>query len=100
MCIRDSSMTGESGGGDRLPKKPTAEKEEAVFEAARTLPREQRADYLDKACGADASLRRRIDKLLQSDEEAGDFLAPASSPTGPNSTVVLSLQVTEKPGDI
>ena len=40
------------------------EHELALFGAALQLPVEQRAAYLEKACGADSDLRRRLDDLL------------------------------------
>src|SRR5258706_4233714 len=94
------SMTGESGGNDGLPNQPAAAKEESIFEAARALPREQRRDYLANVCGADQKLRERIELLLQSDEEAGDFLAPAPNPPDSNPTMLVTFPVMEKAGDI
>ena len=48
--------------------------EAAVFGAARRLPSGERAAYLDEACAGDASLRQRVEELLQASEEAGVFL--------------------------
>jgi eukaryotic-like serine/threonine-protein kinase len=36
----------------------------------------KRTAYLDKACGTDAALRRRVEELLQGHESAGDLLVP------------------------
>src|SRR5262245_33951637 len=52
----------------------TSEREVAVFAAARLLPPEQRTAYLDQTCASDASLRRRVESLLDAAEEAGTFL--------------------------
>jgi len=53
-------------------KTPTLE---SLFEAAAELKSaDQRAAYLEKACGKDTELRRQIERLLRSDEKAGDFL--------------------------
>ncbi len=41
---------------------------EAIFQAALDCEPEQRASFLDQACGEDDELRREIDSLLQSDE--------------------------------
>ena len=41
----------------------------AEFESA-----EERSEYLERACGNDIELRRQVEQLLQSDQEAGDFL--------------------------
>jgi len=51
-----------------------AERELAVFSAARQLPAGERAAYLNEACGHDAALRERIEELLRASEEAGAFL--------------------------
>jgi len=56
------------------------EHELAVFEAALQLPVEQRARYLEKACGADADLRRRVDDLLGAADRAGGFMRQTAVP--------------------
>ncbi len=48
--------------------------EVAVFSAARRLPPEERARYLDEACAGHAGLRQRIEELLRAGEEARGFL--------------------------
>jgi len=63
----------------------------------------ERARFLDEACGADAALRERVDKLLRAQEEVGAFMAqPSRKPAGldlhPTARVVIPL--TEKPGDL
>src|SRR6266446_2763622 len=50
------------------------DREVAVFSAARRLPAESRAAYLDEACAGDAALRQRVEELLRANEEAVDFL--------------------------
>jgi RNA polymerase sigma-70 factor, ECF subfamily len=35
----------------------------------------ERADYLDRACGGDAELRRRVERLLMAYPQAADFMA-------------------------
>jgi serine/threonine protein kinase len=54
--------------------------ERTLFLAAleRSDPAE-RAKFLDEACGDDLELRRRVEKLLEDDEEAGHFLEPPSA---------------------
>jgi serine/threonine protein kinase len=51
-----------------------------IFDAAmRRSPGKARVDYLDEACGGDAALRDRVDRLLVAFAEAGSFLeAPAA----------------------
>ena len=45
-----------------------------ILAEALGLPSAQRADYLDRACGDDAALRRKVEALLRAHEQAGDFL--------------------------
>jgi tetratricopeptide (TPR) repeat protein/tRNA A-37 threonylcarbamoyl transferase component Bud32 len=63
--------------------------EEALFAAAleKTTPAERRA-FLDEACGPDANLRRRLDRLLAADNATHGILegAPAVSPIGPSNS--------------
>ena len=49
--------------------------EESIFAVAleKADPAE-RAAYLDEACAGDPGLRRQVEALLQSHEEAGSFL--------------------------
>jgi WD40 repeat protein/serine/threonine protein kinase len=55
----------------------------------------ERARFLDEACGADAALRERVEKLLRAHEEIGGFMAqPSRSPAGLGGN-----PLTEKPGD-
>jgi len=76
---------------------PSAEqrREEEIFDAAVVLPAEERSAYLDRACNGDASLRRRIEILLQSHRKAETFLE-ASVPATGNPTIAISLPA-EKP---
>jgi len=50
------------------------DREVAVFSAARRLPAEARATYLDEACAGNAPLRQRVEDLFRASEEAGAFL--------------------------
>jgi serine/threonine protein kinase len=53
----------------------TARTEESVFaEALDKRSPEERAAFLDGACGSDAALRARVENLLRSHEQAGSFL--------------------------
>jgi WD40 repeat protein len=76
----------------------------AIFNEALDRPdAAARTRYLDEACGADAALRERVEKLLRADEAAGGFFSdPHSRPqasTSAASTVLPSASVTEKAGD-
>ena len=65
--------------------------------AARNSPAE-RAAYLDGACRGDERLRAEVEKLLLAHDQAGAFLEDPIAPPQ-HSTVVLSVPLTEKPGD-
>ncbi len=45
-----------------------------IFHAAVALPENERAAYLDRACGDDLSLRAAVESLLKSHEETGNFV--------------------------
>lgn len=48
---------------------------DSLFEAALDIESaEERAVFLDKACGNDLELREQLERLLQSNEQAGSFL--------------------------
>src|SRR5438093_645821 len=70
------------------------DREVALFSAARRMPTQSRAAYLEEACAGDAGLRRRIEELLEASEEAGGFLEEAAGVA----TLRVSA-VTEKAGD-
>jgi eukaryotic-like serine/threonine-protein kinase len=74
------------------------QREQALFEAALPLSAAERAAYLDRACRGDAQLRQRVEALLQSLEEASEFMAEPAAPP-PSQIVRASIPVTEKPGD-
>ena len=60
---------------------PPPEREATVFNAARKLPPEERAHYLEGACAGDAGLRQRVEELLQANEAAAGFLPELSTAT-------------------
>jgi len=45
-----------------------------VFTEAIQLPAQERIAFLDRACASDEDLRRRMEKLLRSNDRAGEFL--------------------------
>ncbi len=50
-----------------------------IFNAALDCPVDERAAFLAEACGDDLALRREIERLINSHEQAGDFIeAPAA----------------------
>ena len=74
---------------------------EQLFDAALELASPgQRAAFLEQACGADAALRQRVERLLRAHETAGGFLDPETPPH--QSGLPLSdrdLAPCENPGD-
>ncbi|MFL5339741.1 MAG: protein kinase domain-containing protein [Gemmataceae bacterium] len=70
---------------------------EVIFFAAleKGVP-EERAAYLDAACAGDADLRRRVEKMLAAQAQAGSFLEQPA--LAPGATVDSPL--TERPGTV
>lgn len=75
-------------------------REESLFDAARTLPPEQRAAYVEQQCGADVALRDRVASLLKAFEQSGGFLETPPAAGGPARTIRVVVPPTENPGDI
>ncbi len=80
------------------PDAASTEREEAIFNGALQLPKEQRAQYLKDSCGGDQPLRERVAALVQAHEQSGAFLSEPAPPVA-QKTVVLSVPLTEKAGD-
>src|SRR5262245_37092907 len=57
----------------------------------------ERTSYLDKACGADLVLRRRVDRLLAAHPKLGDFLEQAAVESKPPGTAASSQEVAAPP---
>ncbi len=67
---------------------------EEVFGEALELPLERRAAFLDQACRDAPELRRRVEQLLEQDQQAGSFLAnPAFIPDGNTTLTAASTAV-------
>src|SRR6266542_189590 len=78
------------------------DREEEIFEAALQFATpEQRAAFVQGACGNNETLRQRVEALLKAHEDAGGFLDPPPAVTPAKTLVVTTamLAVTEKPGD-
>ena len=82
--------------------------EESIFAAVMELPRpEERARYLQEACGGDVELRQRVEALLRFAEHTEDFLerpplsagAPSSAASSPGPEVRADKGASEQPGD-
>jgi serine/threonine protein kinase/tetratricopeptide (TPR) repeat protein len=69
-----------------------------VFTEAIQLPQEERVAFLDRVGAEDKDLRQRIEKLLRSNERAGDFLE--KPPTGSIIEGRAKVAAGEKPGDL
>jgi WD40 repeat protein len=76
---------------------PDPKRVETVFTAARDLSSAARAAYLDEACAGDASLRQRVETLLQADAEAGSFLEQGGQLAAEAVTVGAAEGVTTAP---
>lgn len=76
---------------------PAYGRDVVVFTEALRLPAAERAGYLDRACGGDGELRRRVEAILHGYEQAGDFLGePVPGMPARNSQGTVA---GEKPGD-
>src|SRR5215813_13391950 len=64
-----------------------------LFSEAKDKTAEERARFLDAACGEDLDLRRQLERLLRMEEPARGFLSQRAA-------VAQSAPVTEKPGDL
>jgi serine/threonine protein kinase/TolA-binding protein len=98
------------------PEQSASGSEAAIFDTILALPPEQQAGYLDQACGSNAALRRRLEKLLRSHKKADGFLEPmvetprrgvpvgagedaSARRPGPATTMIVPVVPSEKPGD-
>jgi serine/threonine protein kinase/Flp pilus assembly protein TadD len=59
---------------EQLFVREVAMSESGIFRVAVKLPAEQRAAYLDQACGANPVLRQEVESLLQAHAAPGSFL--------------------------
>jgi serine/threonine protein kinase/tetratricopeptide (TPR) repeat protein len=48
--------------------------EESLFHQALDMPAEERTSFLDRACGSDCQMRRRLEILLRANDHPGSFL--------------------------
>src|SRR5580700_3859867 len=81
-------------------------REAAIFNAARRLPADERAAYVEELCAGDALLRQRVEELLKANDAAGAFLKElatateeAAAPPGPGGTIRIASSPLEQPGD-
>ena len=78
----------------------SSDREEELFAAALALPVAERRQYLERACGGDADLLRRIEALLRAHDKTGGFLDLPAAPDSPevSSTDVPMVRPTETAG--
>jgi predicted ATPase/predicted Ser/Thr protein kinase len=73
------------------------ERTKEILEQALRLASQERQAYLDSACGADADLRREVESLIASHEEAGSQFLGAAGPEvlglGPSRTLTLGTKL-------
>ena len=68
-----------------------------VFTEALQLSTEDRAAFLERACGNDKELLQQVEALLLTHNQVGDFLE--EPPQGPSDEAQSRISVGEKPGD-
>jgi serine/threonine protein kinase len=71
---------------------------EAIFFAALDKPAAERGSYLAGACGGDADLRRRVERMLTAQVEAASFLESPPSAIVREASPSLDHPPLEKPG--
>jgi eukaryotic-like serine/threonine-protein kinase len=72
---------------------------ETIFAAAAQKLTAERGAYLDEACGNDADLRQKVERLLKAHDVAGDFLeSPAQRPADTINYAPIAEQVGSKIG--
>jgi serine/threonine protein kinase len=67
--------------------------EDTIFHIAREKPPEERAVFLETACGGDETLRRRLEVILRAHDQPGSFLARPAIDVG------LTLDVPVEPDE-
>jgi eukaryotic-like serine/threonine-protein kinase len=71
--------------------------EASIFLKALNKPSpDERAAFLDQACGGNDELRRSVELLLRAHDRAGGFLADSPAPAG----ATVDLPITELPGTV
>ncbi len=73
--------------------------EVALLNAALELPASERAAYLDTACAGSSVLRQQVEALLQSHEQAENFLEASPAGFDFKRAEWVNITLTEKPGD-
>jgi serine/threonine protein kinase len=70
---------------------------QGIFQAVAELPPAERAAVLERECGDDAELRRRVEALLRAHDDSGELPAanpePTSWPTRPPASIPISREL-------
>ena len=74
---------------------PDAQREAALFQAAAQLSGADRAAFLDRACGGDSALRRRLEELLAAHDQPEGALADAA----PAASGTMKIEFTDAPDE-
>jgi eukaryotic-like serine/threonine-protein kinase len=75
----------------------SSDRDVAIFTEALQLPASERAAYLERACGGEGELRRRVEALLEGHDQVGEFLE--QSPRKTKMRAGPGTSAGEKPGD-
>src|SRR5262245_36502559 len=75
----------------------SANRDVEIFTEALQLPRNERVAYLERACAGDVDLQRKVEALLEANNQVGDFLEDSPQPVSLQSGPGISTG--EKPGD-
>jgi eukaryotic-like serine/threonine-protein kinase len=77
---------------------PTMSEREIFLAAIEITDLQHRADYVDKACGADADLRIQVEELLKTHEQTSQFLEkPAAGPAHEQTVLTDSSDADDTP---
>src|SRR5690348_2182265 len=77
---------------------PAKDREERLFQEARQHPAgPERVAFLERACGAEEALRKRIEALLQAHEVPDSFLEPETLPAA-KATIRVDFSAEEPSG--
>ena len=55
-------------------KRSDSERDVAIFTEALKVPAQERGAFLDRECGSDTTLRRKLEGLLRAHDRLGNFL--------------------------
>src|SRR5262249_39092563 len=77
----NSHYFSKANRGGEVMHRAKAEADDVFCDALELAGAAERAAYLDRVCGDDADLRRRVERLLEAHAEADNFLAASPAVT-------------------